>query len=81
MATLASDVMARSGAYLNDASQGLWTNAVLLPYLQQAAQDLVDEFLDHGIGTLREVSAALAVLVALRSLGDVRLQACRVVVS
>lgn len=61
MPTLASDVMERSAAELNDPGQSLYTDAKLLPYLKQAVDDLTDEFIDNGVGSLKEVSAALSI--------------------
>ena len=58
MPTVASDVMERAAAHLNDPNQGLYTNTVLLPYIQQALDDLQDAMIDNSIGVLREVSAA-----------------------
>ncbi len=58
MAVLASGVMARSAVHLNDPSQGLYSNTALLPCLQQAVDDLTDELVDNGVGSLKEVSAA-----------------------
>lgn len=60
MPTLASDVMDRSRAVLNDVAKDLYTNEVLLPYLKIANDDLSDELVDHGGTVQREVSVDLA---------------------
>lgn len=56
MPTLASDVMDRSRAVLNDVAKDLYTNEVLLPYLKIANDDLSDELVDNGATVQKEVS-------------------------
>jgi len=56
MALLASEVMDRSRAVLNDVAIDLHTNEVLLPYLKIANDDLSDELVDHGSTVTKEVS-------------------------
>lgn len=67
MPTLASDVMDRSRAVLNDVAKDLYTNEVLLPYLKIANDDLSDELVDHGGTVQREVSVDLALSIGNKS--------------
>ena len=53
---LASEVMIRSRAVLNDAVIDLYTDEVLLPYLKIANDDLSDELTDNGATVNKEVS-------------------------
>lgn len=57
MALLASEVMDRSRAVLNDIAQDLYTNEILLPYLKIANDDLSDELVDNGSTVSKEVTA------------------------
>lgn len=60
MPTLASNVMDRSRAVLNDINTRLFDNDVLLPYLKIANDDLSDELVDIS-GTLqKEVTSDIA---------------------
>lgn len=56
MPLLASNVMDRSRAVLNDIALDLYTNEVLLPYLQIANDDLCDELTDNGATVNKEVT-------------------------
>lgn len=56
MPLLASDIMDRSRAVLNDVAIDLYTNEVLLPYLRIANDDLSDELVDNGATVSKEVS-------------------------
>lgn len=56
MALLASEVMDRSRAVLNDVAKDLYTNEVLLPYLKIANDDLCDELTDNGATVNKEVT-------------------------
>jgi hypothetical protein len=67
MPTLASDIMNRSRAVLNDIAQDLYTNEVLLPYLRIANDDLSDELVDNGATVQKEVSADIALPVGFKS--------------
>jgi hypothetical protein len=62
MAVLASDVMERSRAVLNDIAKDLYTDEVLIPYLKIANDDLSDEMVDHGATVQKEVSADIPLL-------------------
>ena len=59
MPTLASDVMDRTRAVLNDVAIDLYSNEVLLPYLQIANDDLCDELVDNGATVNKEVTIDL----------------------
>jgi hypothetical protein len=59
MALLASEVMDRSRAILNDVAIDLYTNQVLLPYLKIANDDLSDELVDNGSTVSKEVSQTI----------------------
>lgn len=61
MAIVASDVMDRSAALLNDPNKSLYTYTKQLPFLQQASDDLTDELAAHSVPTLREVSAVKSI--------------------
>jgi hypothetical protein len=56
MALLASEVMDRSRAVLNDIAIDLYTNEILLPYLKIANDDLSDELTDNGATVNKEVT-------------------------
>ena len=53
---LASEVMDRSRAVLNDLAIDLYSNTVLLPYLKIANDDLSDDLVDNGGTVQREVT-------------------------
>ena len=55
MALLASDVLADVAALLGDAAQDTYTNAKLLPYLQQAVDDLQERIL--AVSTVSKINA------------------------
>jgi len=59
MALLASEVMDRSRAILNDVVGDLYTNVVLIPYLKIANDDLSDELVDNGSTVSKEISQAI----------------------
>jgi hypothetical protein len=59
MALLASEVMERSRAVLNDVAIDLYTDEVLLPYLKIANDDLSDELVDNGSTVVKEVTVDL----------------------
>jgi len=61
MALLASEVMDRSRAVLNDVVMDLYTNEVLLPYLKIANDDLSDELVDNGSTVSKDVSVDLII--------------------
>jgi hypothetical protein len=67
MALLASEVMDRSRAVLNDVAKDLYTDTVLLPYLQIANDDLSDELVDNGATVPKEVSVDLILPVGSKS--------------
>lgn len=56
MALLASEVMDRSRAVLNDIAIDLYSNTVLIPYLKIANDDLSDEMVDNGATVQKEVT-------------------------
>lgn len=58
---LASEVMDRAAALLNDTSRSLYTNAVQLPYLQKANEYLEQVLLTYGIVVQRKKSTAISV--------------------
>jgi len=62
MPVLASDVMERSRAVLNDLAKDLYTDAVLQPYLKIANDDLSDEMVDNGATVQKEVTADIPLL-------------------
>ena len=68
MATLASDVMERSRAVLNDIAKDLYTDEVLLPYLKIANDDLSDELVDHGTTVQKEVSIDIPLQAGVKQL-------------
>lgn len=68
MAALASDVMERSRAVLNDIAKDLYTDAVLLPYLKIANDDLSDEMVDHGATVQKEVTADIPLVAGAKIL-------------
>ena len=67
MPTLATDVMDRSRAVLNDIAKDLYTDEVLLPYLKIANDDLSDELVDNGSTVQKEVSVDLPLSVGTRN--------------
>lgn len=54
MALLASDIMDRAAAFLNDAGKQLYTNAVLLPFLKDAYEELQQRLEDNEIVLVNE---------------------------
>jgi len=67
MALLASEVMDRTRAVLNDVAKDLYTDTVLLPYLQIANDDLSDELVDNGATVPKEVSVDLILPIGQKS--------------
>jgi hypothetical protein len=67
MALLASEIMDRSRAVLNDLAIDLYSNEVLLPYLKIANDDLSDELVDNGSTVTKEVSFDLILPVGQKS--------------
>lgn len=67
MALLASEVMDRSRAVLNDVAIDLYSNEILLPYLKIANDDLSDELVDHGATVSKEVTADIPLSVGISS--------------
>ena len=63
MPTLASDVMDRTRAVLNDVAIDLYTNEILLPYLRIANDDLSDELVDNGGTVQKEVTVSLTLSI------------------
>lgn len=60
----AADITQHSAkAFLNDASQVLWTDAILLPYLSQAVLELSQHYRLNGIVT--EVKVGITILVTI----------------
>lgn len=57
MTVLASAVMAEAAVLLNDASQTLFTNTVLLPLLSKSNDELERELILNGIQVVKKVSA------------------------
>jgi hypothetical protein len=68
MPTLASDVMDRSRAVLNDIAMDLYTNEVLQPYLKIANDDLSDELVDNGATVQKEVTVDIILPIGLKTL-------------
>lgn len=58
---IASEVTAEAAVLLNDASQTLWTNTVLLPFLSKANDELERELQLNGIETIIKVTTDVAV--------------------
>lgn len=58
---LASEVMDQSAVLLNDRSRTTWTYEVLLPYLQQAWDDLMLELENNHVKATKEVSSLINV--------------------
>jgi hypothetical protein len=67
MAVLATEVMDRSRAVLNDVAKDLYTDEVLLPYLKIANDDLSDELVDNGATVPKEVSVDLVLPVGTKT--------------
>lgn len=59
MATTATTVAARAAALLNDPSQTIYTNTVLLPLIQIAYDELEDRFRVEGVPALSKISATI----------------------
>jgi hypothetical protein len=68
MPNIASDVMERSRAVLNDIAIDLYSNEVLQPYLRIANDDLSDELVDNGATVDKEVSTDIILPVGLKTL-------------
>jgi hypothetical protein len=60
MATAAT-ALDSARVYLNDVNAQIWTNAILLPYLKEAHNDLVLVLWLNGLPVLKEKSTSLAV--------------------
>jgi hypothetical protein len=58
---IAADVMLQSAALLNDPSQTVFTNTVLLPFLNMAMEDLQEIFEQNNIPVTNETSAVINV--------------------
>jgi len=67
MALLATEVMDRARAVLNDVAKDLYTDTVLLPYLQIANDDLSDELVDNGATVPKEISVDLILPIGQKS--------------
>lgn len=61
---LASEVMAEAAVLLNDASQTVYTNTVLLPFLSKANDELERKLQKRGISLVFRTSANLSVVAA-----------------
>lgn len=59
-ATLA-DIVAKVQNLINDSTPQVYTQTVLLPYINMAQDDLADELRNHGAGFARFVSSTLTV--------------------
>jgi len=70
MSKLASDVMDRVRACLNDVNVDLFSNAVLLPYLKIANDDLADELVDNGSTVNKEVATDFTVAAGVGSIAS-----------
>lgn len=66
MALLASEVMDRTRAVLNDVAIDLYSNEVLLPYLKIANDDLSDELVDHGATVSKEVTSDIPLAATIK---------------
>lgn len=58
---VASEVTAEAAVLLNDASQSLWTNTVLLPFLSKANDELERELQLNGIETIIKATTDISV--------------------
>jgi len=58
---LASDAMRAAATLLNDSTQSLWTNAVLLEPAKQAYEELCNDLIAHGFRVFSDVSEVLPV--------------------
>lgn len=70
MAITASDVMTDSAALLNDASKVVFTDAIMLPYLRQAHEDLQNALAEHGVSFVDEISSTLTVAAGVKVLNE-----------
>lgn len=61
MPTLASDIMTRAAAFLNDTGRQLYTNTVLLPFLQDAYDELQQRLEQNEIPIIAEDSSIINV--------------------
>lgn len=57
----AGDIALKAAILLNDQAQTTWTNAVLLPHVVDAFEELVEGLESVGASILKEVSAAITV--------------------
>lgn len=61
MAITAGEVMDRAAVLLNDKDKTLWTYTVLLPYLQQAWDELLVKLENNHVKVTRELSSIITV--------------------
>lgn len=61
MAITAGEVMQRAASLLNDRNRTMWTYTVLLPYLQQAWEELQIELENNHLPVTKEVSSLITV--------------------
>lgn len=61
---LASTVLAAAAADLNDPSQAIFTNAVLLPHLKAAGRELRNQFLLNGVPYVRRTDITAHTVLA-----------------
>lgn len=60
---IVSDIIARAQvSYLNDPNKRNYTDALMLPMVQTAADELQAELVAHGVGTVQEISAPINVV-------------------
>jgi len=65
----ASVIFARAAAYLNDASQALFSNNVLLPFGQAAQEELAEKLEENNVEATNELSSVLVVTTAMTDIG------------
>lgn len=68
MAT-AGTVWVEAQALLNDVAKSIWTDAVLLPFLQKAHRELQVMLWENGLDVIKEISAVISVAVNATTLG------------
>lgn len=66
---LASAVFAESQALLNDVAKSIWTDAVLLPFLQKAHRELQVLIWENGLDVIKEITTVIEVAANATSLG------------
>ena len=66
---LASAVITRVAALMNDSAQTEYTNAVVVPYLNMAMEELQEIFEQNNIPVTNEVSAAITVPIGTTEVG------------